>query len=67
MFIALLGWLVAILALVSCWKLGKKLLALGGPKRVRTVGVQTTTTFRRRFAAPRMAELADGEHGTWVD
>ena len=67
MFIALLGWLVAILALVSCWKLGKRLLALGGPKRMRTVGVQTTTTFRRHYAAPRMAELADGEHGTWVD
>ena len=65
--IALLGWLVAIIALVGCWRLGMKLLALGGPKRVRTVGLQTTTTFRRRFAAPRMAELADGEHGTWVD
>ncbi len=65
--IALLGWLVAILALAGCWKLGRSLLALGGPRHGRTVGVQTTTTFPRRFAAPRMAELADGEHGTWVD
>jgi hypothetical protein len=37
-------------------------------KRVRTVGVQTTTTtFKRHYAVPRMMELKDGECGTWID
>jgi hypothetical protein len=36
-------------------------------KKRRNVGTQTTTTFRRRYAAPRMGELADGEHGVWID
>ena len=66
MIVAVLGWLVALLALFGRWQLGLRLLSLGA-KRVRTVGVQTTTTFRRRYVTPRMAELAEGEHGFWID
>ncbi len=36
-------------------------------KRVRTVGVQTTTTFKRHYVIPRMMELKDGECGIWID
>ena len=36
-------------------------------RSTRTVGCQTSTTFRRHFAVPRMAELRDGEFGTWID
>ncbi len=68
MFIAVLGWALAFLAAFCCCKLAGRLSAVGSAKKPkRTVGVQTTTTFRRRYAAPRMGELADGEHGVWID
>ena len=36
-------------------------------KRLRMVGVQTVATFKRHFATPRMMDLKEGEHGTWID
>ena len=68
MFIAVLGWALAFLAAFCCCQLVGRLIAVGRARQLkRTVGVQTTTTFRRRYAAPRMGELADGEHGVWID
>ena len=61
--VALLGWLVALVAVCCCAKLARKMRTV----RVRTVGVQTTTTCKRHYAVPRMCELKDGECGTWVD
>ena len=66
-FIAVLGWVLALIALVGCCKLALTLGAGGGAKHVRTVGVQTSTTFRRRYATPRMGELNEGKHGIWID
>ena len=63
-FFALLGWIVALVAVAWCANLVMKNVV---PKRLRTVGVQTITTFKRQFATPRMMDLKDGEHGTWID
>ena len=63
-FIALLGWLLAAVAVAGCVKLAMKNFER---KRVRTVGVQTTTTFKRHYVTPRMMELKDGECGIWID
>ena len=36
-------------------------------QRVRTIGTQTVTTFKRHYKVPRMDNFADGEHGVWID
>jgi hypothetical protein len=69
-FFAVLGWALAFLV-AWCWcRRSVRHIAVSGTrkqKKRRNVGTQTTTTFRRRYAAPRMGELADGEHGVWID
>ncbi len=60
----MLGWLLAAVAVAGCVKLAMKNFER---KRVRTVGVQTTTTFKRHYVTPRMMELKDGECGIWID
>ena len=63
-FLALAGWILAVACIAWCLNLVMK---SGSRKRLRTIGIQTVATFRRHYKHPRMDNLNDGEHGTWVD
>ena len=68
--LALLGWVVALSALMAlAWmtKSWAKMSKRSGQQKVRTIGTQTVSTFKRHYKVPRMDNLADGEHGVWVD